>query len=154
MAFVKNRRRRQELFSGKTLISGRKAPTRLRSIAAIIISLSARECSNTSRQRWFFRRFSSGGHLPRLRSRSRQAYRDWRERVASAFNDKAKKKGRNATLAADAVITGEIGRGRALTTGFINGTIGTIRQVDFRVNINCVFHSLAEPSTTRAFRNG
>lgn len=26
MAFVKNRRRRQELFSGKTLISGRKAP--------------------------------------------------------------------------------------------------------------------------------
>lgn len=48
----------------------------------------------------------------------------------------------HATLTADMVITGEIGRGRALMTSFITETTGTIRQVDFRININNVFHSL------------
>jgi hypothetical protein len=50
---------------------------------------------------------------------------------------------------ADTVITGEIDRDYTLMTSFITETSGAIRQVDFRVNINSIFHSLAELSITR-----
>lgn len=64
-----------------------------------------------------------------------------------------RKKGEPPLSWADTVIIEQIDRSHALTTGFINETIGSIRQVDFRVNINGAFHSLAQPNATRAFKS-